>query len=125
MDHEIDKLIQRSAEANEALVRGDIETYVRLIHHSEDYVLMNPFGGTQHGFDGSNERKASMKNFFKAGTLKQEVVSTYHSGDLAVLVTVEHVRAEVGGLPEQDWSLRVTQVFRHTSADWKLVHRHA
>jgi hypothetical protein len=51
-----------------------------------------------------------MARFFKSGTLQQEVVATYGSGDLVVLVTVERVRAEVGGLPEQDWSLRVTQV---------------
>jgi hypothetical protein len=35
------------------------------------------------------------------------------------------VRAEVGGLPQQDWSLRVTQVFRRARSGWQLVHRHA
>jgi ketosteroid isomerase-like protein len=40
-------------------------------------------------------------------------------------VAVERVRAEVGGLPEQDWSLRVTQVFRRDGSGWQLVHRHA
>ena len=54
-----------------------------------------------------------MKTFFKNGTLNQEVVATYReSGDLVVLVTIERVRGEIGGLPEQDWTLRVTQVFR-------------
>ena len=66
-----------------------------------------------------------MARFFKAGTLDQEVVATYSSGSLAVLVTVERVRAEVGGLPEQDWSLRVTQVFRREEGGWRLAHRHA
>jgi ketosteroid isomerase-like protein len=40
-------------------------------------------------------------------------------------VTIERVRAEVEGLPEQDWSLRVTQVFRRDGTEWRLVHRHA
>jgi ketosteroid isomerase-like protein len=40
-------------------------------------------------------------------------------------VAIERVRAEVGDLPEQDWSLRVTQVFRRDGAGWQLVHRHA
>jgi ketosteroid isomerase-like protein len=31
----------------------------------------------------------------------------------------------VGGLPEQDWSLRVTLVFRREEGEWQLVHRHA
>jgi hypothetical protein len=31
----------------------------------------------------------------------------------------------VGGLPDQDWSLRVTLVFRRDKAGWRQVHRHA
>jgi ketosteroid isomerase-like protein len=31
----------------------------------------------------------------------------------------------VGGSDEQDWSLRVTLVFRRTADRWQLVHRHA
>ena len=66
-----------------------------------------------------------MARLFKSGTFAQEVVGNYDSGDLVVLVTVERVRAELGRLPEQDWSLRVTQVFRREGAGWRLVHRHA
>ena len=29
------------------------------------------------------------------------------------------------GLPDQDWSLRVTLVFRRTADGWELLHRHA
>jgi hypothetical protein len=35
------------------------------------------------------------------------------------------MHGEVGGLPEQDWSLRVTQIFRRDGSEWQLVHRHA
>jgi ketosteroid isomerase-like protein len=35
------------------------------------------------------------------------------------------MRGEVGGLPDQDWSLRVTQVYRREGSEWRLVHRHA
>jgi ketosteroid isomerase-like protein len=31
----------------------------------------------------------------------------------------------VGGLPEQDWSLRITLVFRREESEWRLAHRHA
>jgi ketosteroid isomerase-like protein len=87
---------------------------------------MNPFGGApDRGFEDSPQRRAGMKKFFHGGTLEQEVVETYKSGDLVVLVTIERVRAAVGDLPEQDWSLRVTQVFRRDGSGWELVHRHA
>jgi ketosteroid isomerase-like protein len=125
-DDEISGLVQRSETANAALVRGDIDAYLALIDHSQDYVLMAPFGGPPtRGFDTSSENRAGMSRFFRAGSLTQEVVSTYTSHDLAVLVTVERVRAEIGGLAPQDWVLRVTQVFRRAKRQWQLVHRHA
>jgi ketosteroid isomerase-like protein len=42
-----------------------------------------------------------------------------------VLVAIERQHGEVGGLPDQDWSLRVTLVFRREAGGWRLVHRHA
>ena len=87
---------------------------------------MNPFGGpATRGFDPTPERLAGMKRFFRGGTLDQKVVATWASGDLVVLVTIEHVRAVIDGLPEQDWGLRVTQVYRREKTGWQLVHRHA
>jgi len=125
-DPELAALVRRSADANQALVRGDIDRYLSLIQHAKDYTLMNPFGGTpERGFNDTPQRREGMKKFFHGGTLEQELVETYKSGDLAVLVTVERVRAAVGELPEQDWSLRVTQVFRRIDSGWELVHRHA
>ena len=91
-------LTRRTAEANRALVRGDIDGYLGLIEHAKDYTLMAPFGGAPtRGFDMSS--RAAMARFFKSGTFDQEVVATYATPDLVVLVTIERVRAEVGGLP--------------------------
>jgi ketosteroid isomerase-like protein len=125
-DKEIADLVQLNAEANTALIRGDMSGYLERIKHAEDYTLMAPFGGAPtHGFDASSERLAAMSRFFQAGTSELEVVQTYASGDMAVLVVIERQRAVVGGLPEQDWSLRVTLVFHREEAGWQLVHRHA
>jgi ketosteroid isomerase-like protein len=52
-------------------------------------------------------------------------VQSYAAGDLVVLVVIERQHGEVGGLPDQDWSLRVTLVYRREAAAWRLVHRHA
>jgi ketosteroid isomerase-like protein len=125
MDADIQNLIQRTAEANVALIRGEVDKYVALTGHADEYILMSPFGALTRGFDSSREGRARLAGFFKSGTLDQEVVATYHSGDLAVLVTIERVRGAVGGLPEQDWWLRVTQVFRREGDGWRLLHRHA
>src|SRR5262245_57627897 len=116
ISEDVADLTQQVAEANAALVRGDIDRYLALIEHAKDFTLMSPFGGVPtHGFDTS--RRAATEQIFKAGTFDQEVVATYATGDFVVLVTIERVRAEVGGLPVQDWSPRVTQAFRRERVD--------
>jgi ketosteroid isomerase-like protein len=54
-----------------------------------------------------------------------ELADAHVWGDTVVLVMIERQHGEVGGLPDQDWPLRVTQVYRRDGSDWQLVHRHA
>ena len=126
-DEELAGLVQRVTEAAQALISGDIGGYVARIMHARDYTLMSPYGGDPvRGFDDSNGALDALAQFFRGGEAKVEVVETYTSGDLAVLVVIERQRGAVGDLPEQDWSLRVTWVFRRTAeSDWEVVHRHA
>jgi ketosteroid isomerase-like protein len=126
-DDERVALVRRVEEAAQALIRGDIDGYLARIKHADDYTLMSPYGGEPiRGFDESPETLAALARFFRGGQATVEVVETYISGDLAVLVVIERQHGIVGDLPQQDWSLRVTWVFRRTAGpDWELVHRHA
>jgi len=125
-DEELAELIRRTAEAASALIRGDIRTYITLIPHAADYTLMDPFGGEPtRGFDASGESLQALERFFQGGEGELEVVESYTSGDLVVLVVIERQHGQVGGLPEQDLSLRVTWVFRREGSEWRQVHRHA
>ncbi len=125
-DVEVAALVQRCAEANAALIRGDIRRYVALITHAEDYTLMAPFGGTPtRGFDLSDEHLDTLARYFRGGTAELELVQAYAATGMVVLVLIERQRLEVGGLPEQEWSLRVTLVWRRHGDHWRLVHRHA
>src|SRR3954471_19122589 len=119
-------LVRRTEQAGAALIRGDLRTYLELIRHADDYTLMQPFGGPpSRGFDPRPENVAALARFFKGGESMLEVTQSYASGDLVVLVVIERQHGEVGGLPDQDWSLRVTQVYRRSGTAWELVHRHA
>jgi ketosteroid isomerase-like protein len=123
---ELAGIVETSALANDALMRGDIAVYTDLIRLADDFVLMSPFGGTpSRGAEYTPERIEAMGRFFRNGALAQELVASWISPDLAVLVTIERTRVEVGGLAAQDWALRVTQVYRRCSAGWELIHRHA
>ena len=125
-DEEVAELIRRTAEAASALIRGDIHGYLTFIKHADDYTLMDPFGGEpRHGFDASSEHLEALERYFQGGEAELELVQSYASGDIVVLVVIERQHGKVGGLPNQDWSLRVTLVFRRDGSEWWLVHRHA
>ena len=126
IDLTIAKLVQRSRDANAALMRGDIDFYRALVPHDDDYTLMAPFGGTPtRGSDMTEEGWRAVGRFFRNGTFEQEVVQAYGSADIVVLATLERCRVEAGGLPAQEWPLRVTQVYRRDGSEWRLAHRHA
>ena len=126
-DQELTGLVERTAEAASALIRGDIRRYLTLIRHADDYTLMAPSGGEpRRGFDASDQAVYALAEYFRGdGEADLEVFESYRSGDLVVLVAIERQHGEVGGLPDQDWSLRVTLVFRREGPGWQLVHRHA
>jgi ketosteroid isomerase-like protein len=120
-------LIRTSEEGNAALMRGDIATYTRLVPLTDDFVLMSPFGGKPSPVsDYTPERLEAIGRFFRNGTFSQEVLATYATNDMVTLVTVERAHVEVGGLPAQDWALRLTLVYRRDEdGSWRLAHRHA
>jgi ketosteroid isomerase-like protein len=125
-DDTVAGLVKRAEEKNVAFIRGDMERWSKLARIAPDFTLMQPFGGpASHGFDANPKRLAELSQYFKNGEAKLEVSQTYASDGLVVLVMIERQRIEVGGLPAQDWSLRVTEVYRKDGSEWRLVHRHA
>jgi len=97
------------------------------VNEAPDFTLMPPTGGpTRHGVDSSPASIEALEEFFAGGGEADfEVEQSYASGDLVVLAGVERQHGTVGGFRDQDWSLRVTLVFRREGSDWRLVHRHA
>lgn len=123
---EVARLIRISEAANGALMRGDIDRYRAMVTLADDFTLMSPFGGKPtRGSEVTDETWRAMQRFFRNGALKQEVVQSYASADMVVLAVIERCHGEVGGLPAQDWPLRVTIVYRRDNTGWRLVHRHA
>ena len=126
MEEEVAQLVLRTEEQAEAFMRGDMTRWAALARLADDFTLMQPFGGpASHGFDDSPEHLAELAGYFRNGGGTLEVAKSYASRDLIVLVMIERQHGEVGGLPDQDWPLRVTQVYRRNGQDWQLAHRHA
>ena len=119
-------LIKAAKEKNAAFMGGDMERWARLVRIAPDFTLMQPFGGAaSHGYDSRPQRLAELSRYFRNGQTDLVMEQTYATQDLTVLVMVERQTGEVGGLPSQDWSLRVTEVYRRSAGQWELVHRHA
>lgn len=119
-------LIARAAEKNHAFINGDMAHWIGLVRIAPDFTLMQPFGGpASHGFDASPEHLAELARSFRRGEASLEVAASYGTEDMIVLVMTERQQAEIGELPRQDWSLRVTEVYRRDGNGWQLVHRHA
>lgn len=125
-DDIVERLVAVSDRSNTALMKGDAAAYMKLVTISEDFTLMSPFGGEpSRGAEYTPERIKRMGAFFRNGTFDMDLVASYASRDMVVLALTERANVEVGGLPAQDWALRVTLVYRRTGRRWELVHRHA
>ena len=124
---DVAKLVRRAESANAALMRGDMTTWLGIASPiAKDFTLMQPFGGPpSRGFDVSSSHLEELSRYFRNGEGKTEVVQTYATTDMIVLVLIERQHGEVGGLPDQEWSLRVTLVYQRRGSEWQFVHRHA
>jgi ketosteroid isomerase-like protein len=120
-------LVSIASRAHETLMRGDIAAYRATLSLASDFTLMAPFGGppARSGHYTEDQWNA-IGRFFRHGQESSfELIRAYPSRDQVVLVAVERSHVEVGTVPAQEWSLRVTLVFRKDGDRWYLAHRHA
>lgn len=126
LDEVVKGLVNRSEQQARLFNTGEMKRWLEVADPGDDFTLMQPFGGpARMGFDQSPEHLAALAANFRNGTAAIELAQAVASDDVVVLVYIERQEIEVNGLPKQDWSLRVTQVFQRLGSDWKLVHRHA
>lgn len=123
---EVESVAARAAEAHGHLMRGDVAAYRRAIQTAPDFILMDPFGGVPTGNPNSDAHWDRIGRYFRDGrNAGFALIASYRSSDMIVLVANEYAHVAVGSLPAQDWTLRVTLVFRRDEGRWLLAHRHA
>lgn len=124
-DPGIAALTQQIAEAADAWVRGDISRYLELTIHAPGFTFVAPYGGAPSRHADRGAEFEGWQSPFTDGEATPEITAVHAWGDTAVVVMVERQHGRVGDLPDQDLSLRVTEVFRRSHDGWELVHRHA
>ena len=99
-DEDVTELVRNTRDAASAYIRGDIQRYLTLIQHGDNYTLMASYGGEpRRGFDVM-EALETTPRMFRGGEAVLEFVETYASGDM-VLVAIERQHGGVGGMPDQ------------------------
>lgn len=124
-DDRLAQLLRDAAEAADVYIGGDTTRYLELVHHAPGFTLFAPTGGPATRHPNRAEEVRSFAGYFRGGEATLEHVETHIWGDTAVVVMIERQHGEVGDLPDQEWPLRVTHVYRHDGDQWLLVHRHA
>jgi ketosteroid isomerase-like protein len=124
-DDELAEFLKRTEDAADAWMRGDLDRYLALVHHTRGFTLLAPLGGPASRHENRAEGAKAAAANFQGGEARLEHVETHAWGDTVVLVMIERQHGQVGGLPDQDLSLRVTHVYRRVGSEWLLVHRHA
>jgi len=126
-EEELTSVLAMTQAAGNAWMQGDFDGgYGAALTTRGDACIYGPFGGTlttgtQAWIDGARIGVRQFRN----GQAKLTLLQSYTSGDLLVLVLLEEQSGEIAGVPDQPWSLRVTQVYRREHAKWHVVHRHA
>ena len=122
---DVAELIQHTSEAATAWMRGDIARYLALTHHARGFTLMAPNGGPPVQFADRRSEFEGWESPFAGGEATLEITAVHSWGDCAVLVMIERQHGRIADSPDQDLSVRVTQVYRRTTLGWEMVHRHA
>jgi ketosteroid isomerase-like protein len=109
------------------LQNGKPAAFKALWSHADDITLSGGFGGTiERGWEQISRRLDWVGTQFSSGSNTIERLVTNESGDLAYVVQIEHIRFHVPGQAQESIrDYRVTMVFRHESAGWRIVHRQA
>ena len=125
-EQEIAKVLERTEAASNSWMQGVWSGYRSIVAHDEDVSIYGPFGGgAASGFAAWDAIGQTATKQFRHGQSKIKLVHAYASGDLLVLVLLEEQSGEIGGVTNQPWSLRVTQVYRREAGEWLVIHRHA
>jgi ketosteroid isomerase-like protein len=124
-DGELDAFVAQAEEAAGTYVRGDMERYLELVHHADEFTLLPPFGGPPGRHQNRGDAVRDSVGFFQDGEARLEHIEVHTWGDTLVAAMIERQHGRIAGRPDQPLSLRVTHVYRRVDDEWLLVHRHA
>ena len=120
---EVHKISEQFYKALNRMVNGDAGPLADIWSHSKTVTTMHPRGGREIGWDAvreSFEQVAQLSSDGKVG-LKDQLIQV--AGDVAYEIGTEHGQFRLAG-QQVTIDHRVTNIYRHESGVWKIVHHH-
>jgi ketosteroid isomerase-like protein len=122
-------ILARQAEAEEAIIYGDLEPRLALWSRRDPVSLFGAWGPCKTGWDEVSRIFRWVASRFKEPNIKRsdfryDVEVADVSRDMAYTVGFERFNASADGGPPEPVTVRVTHVYRREDGDWKIVHRH-
>lgn len=120
---EIRKASEKFYQALNRMLNGDASQLADICSHGSGVTTMHPIGGREVGWDqvrGSWEQVAQLSSDGKVG-LKDQFIQV--ARDMAYEMGIEHGQFKVAG-QQVTIKQRVTNIYRHESGVWKIVHHH-
>jgi len=124
----VQELLAQTLAAWRQWLRGDSHAAAELMAHTPTFTIFGPFGGpSPRGWsEDTAKAQAAAARVFQGGTVEIELLQSFVSDNLVVLVAIERSQVLFSGQDEpRAWDLRTTQVLERYGDTWKIVHRHA
>jgi len=109
------------------LQNGEATAFKALWSQHDDVTLAGGFGGpVSKGWQQVSSRLDAVGRQFSGGRHQATRISAAASADLGYVVQLEHIDYRVPGqATDSSRDYRVTMIFRHEPAGWRIVHRQA
>jgi hypothetical protein len=125
----VQQLLTQGEDASRRWMNGDSTGYANLMAHTDRFTIFGPLGGPSPiGWsEGFARAQAAGARQFRGGISSTvELVQSYVSDSLIVVVKIERNRVRIAGREQpEEWVERSTEVYMHQGSEWKIVHRHS
>ena len=125
----VQQLLIQGEDASRRWMNGDSTGYTNLMAHTDRFTIFGPLGGPSpigwsEGF--ARAEAAGARPFHGGLSSTVELVQSYVSDSLIVVVKIERNKVRLAGMQEpEEWAERSTEVSMHQGTEWKIVHRHS
>jgi ketosteroid isomerase-like protein len=126
LDDFVSQMVERHSGATTGVRNGDPTSFIEQLSTHDPVTLFPASQPSQMGWAHVSQAIRRVASVYAgSNAVEFEVVAAGLSGDLAYLVGYERAASSIEGGADEELGLRITQVYRRESGDWKLVHRHA